>query len=116
LKETRHDGSNNGWRDDVGHGPIGLLVITVLLLAATALVRLLPSLSRATPSAASEHVSEFRAMSPAAGEFLSGCAPEEVHGMSREMQILLGAKIMGQVSGYHPIKTLDPDFLLPVMR
>ena len=42
--------------------------------------------------------------------------------MSREMQILLGyevlppAKIMGQVSGYHPIKTLDPDFVLPVMR
>jgi hypothetical protein len=61
-------------------------------------------------------------MGPAAGEFLSGCAPEEVHGMSRVMQILLGyevlppAKIMGQVSGYHPIKTLDPDFVLPVIR
>ena len=42
--------------------------------------------------------------------------------MSREMQVLLNyellppAKIMGQVSGYHPIKTLDPDFILPVLR
>ena len=42
--------------------------------------------------------------------------------MSREMQILLGyallrpANIMGQVSGYDPVKTLDPDFVLPVLR
>jgi len=42
--------------------------------------------------------------------------------MSREMQILLGyellppANIMGQVSGYHPIKALDPDFVLPILR
>jgi CubicO group peptidase (beta-lactamase class C family) len=39
--------------------------------------------------------------------------------MSRAMQILLGyellrrANIMGQVSGYHPIKTLDPDSCRP---
>jgi hypothetical protein len=45
-----------------------------------------------------------------------------VRKMSREMQILLGyellppANIMGQVSGYHPIKTLDPDFVLPILR
>jgi hypothetical protein len=41
--------------------------------------------------------------------------------MSREMQILSGYEfrpgdIMGQVGGYHPIKTLDPDFVLPVLR
>ena len=42
--------------------------------------------------------------------------------MSREMQILLGyellrpAHIMGQVSGYHPSKTLDPEFVLPLLR
>jgi hypothetical protein len=42
--------------------------------------------------------------------------------MSREMQILLGYElrrpgdIMGQVGGYHPIKTLDPDFVLRVLR
>ena len=42
--------------------------------------------------------------------------------MSREMQILLGYElrrpgdIMGQVGGYHAIKTLDPDFVLPVLR
>jgi hypothetical protein len=61
-------------------------------------------------------------MGPAAGEFFLGVPREKVRGMSREMQILLGyellppANIMGQVSGYHPIKTLDPDFVLPVMR
>ena len=54
--------------------------------------------------------------------FFLGVPREKVRAMSREMQILLGyellppAKIMGQVSGYHPIKTLDPDFVLPVMR
>ena len=42
--------------------------------------------------------------------------------MSREMQILLGydlhgpGGIMGQVGGYHPLKALDPDFVLPVLR
>jgi ectoine hydroxylase-related dioxygenase (phytanoyl-CoA dioxygenase family) len=51
-----------------------------------------------------------------------GVLRENVRGMSREMQILLGyelirpANIMGQVSGYHPIKTLDTDFVLPVLR
>ena len=54
--------------------------------------------------------------------FFLGVPREKVRGMSREMQILLGyellppANIMGQVSGYHPTKTLDPDFVLPVMR
>ena len=54
--------------------------------------------------------------------FFLGVPKEKVRGMSREMQILLGyellrpANIMGQVSGYHPIKTLDPDFVLPVLR
>jgi ectoine hydroxylase-related dioxygenase (phytanoyl-CoA dioxygenase family) len=54
--------------------------------------------------------------------FFLGVPREKVRGMSREMQILLGyellppANIMGQVSDYHPIKTLDPDFVLPVMR
>ena len=33
-----NDGSDDGRRDDVGHGRFGLLVITVLLLAAAALV------------------------------------------------------------------------------
>jgi ectoine hydroxylase-related dioxygenase (phytanoyl-CoA dioxygenase family) len=54
--------------------------------------------------------------------FFLGVPKEKVRGMSREMQILLGyellrpANIMGQVSGYHPIKTLDPDFVLPILR
>jgi len=54
--------------------------------------------------------------------FFLGVPKETVRGMSREMKILLGyellrpANIMGQVSGYHPIKTLDPDFVLPVLR
>lgn len=54
--------------------------------------------------------------------FFLGVPREKVRGMSREMQILLGyellppGNIMGQVSGYHPIKTLDPDFVLPVLR
>src|SRR5215469_8706115 len=53
--------------------------------------------------------------------FFLGVPREKVRGMSREMQILLGyellppANIMGQVSGYHPIKTLDPDFVLPIL-
>jgi ectoine hydroxylase-related dioxygenase (phytanoyl-CoA dioxygenase family) len=54
--------------------------------------------------------------------FFLGVPKERVRKMSREMQILLGyellppANIMGQVSGYHPIKTLDPDFVLPILR
>jgi ectoine hydroxylase-related dioxygenase (phytanoyl-CoA dioxygenase family) len=54
--------------------------------------------------------------------FFLGVPQETVRGMSREMQILLGyellrpALIMGQVSGYHPAKTLDPEFVLPALR
>ncbi|HEX3918752.1 MAG TPA: phytanoyl-CoA dioxygenase family protein [Caulobacteraceae bacterium] len=54
--------------------------------------------------------------------FFLGIPKERVRRMSREMQILLGYElrrpndIMGQVGGYHPIKTLDPDFVLPVLR
>ena len=54
--------------------------------------------------------------------FFLGIPRERVRRMSREMQILLGYElrrpgdIMGQVGGYHPIKTLDPDFVLPVLR
>jgi ectoine hydroxylase-related dioxygenase (phytanoyl-CoA dioxygenase family) len=54
--------------------------------------------------------------------FFLGVPKEKVRGMSREIQILLGYElrrpgdIMGQVGGYHPIKTLDPDFVLPVLR
>jgi len=54
--------------------------------------------------------------------FFLGVPAERVRNMSREMQILLGyellrpAHIMGQVSGYHPSKTLDPEFVLPVLR
>ena len=54
--------------------------------------------------------------------FYLGVPKEKVRAMSREMQILLGYElrrpgdIMGQVGGYHPIKTLDPDFVLPVLR
>jgi hypothetical protein len=52
----------------------------------------------------------------------SACRRNGSENMSREMQILLGyellrpAHIMGQVSGYHPSKTLDPEFVLPVLR
>ena len=54
--------------------------------------------------------------------FFLGIPRERVREMSREMQILLGYElrrpgdIMGQVGGYHPIKTLDPAFVLPVLR
>ena len=54
--------------------------------------------------------------------FFLGVPPKKVRGMSREMQILLGyallppSNIMGQVSGYHPIKALAPDFVPPVLR
>lgn len=54
--------------------------------------------------------------------FYLGVPKETVRGMSRELQILLGyelltaGSIMGQVGGYNPAKTLDPDFVLPVER
>lgn len=54
--------------------------------------------------------------------FFLSVPKEKVRAMSREMQILLGyellppSKIMGQVSGYHPIKTLAPGFVPPVLR
>ena len=54
--------------------------------------------------------------------FYLGVPKEKVRGMSREMQILLGyelrnpGSIMGQVGGYNPAKTLDPAFVLPVLR
>lgn len=54
--------------------------------------------------------------------FFLGIPKERVRRMSREMKILLGYElrrpgdIMGQVGGYHPIKTLDPDFVPPVLR
>jgi len=54
--------------------------------------------------------------------FYLGVPKEKVRGMSRELQILLGYEllqeksIMGQVGGYNPAKTLDPDFVLPVLR
>jgi ectoine hydroxylase-related dioxygenase (phytanoyl-CoA dioxygenase family) len=54
--------------------------------------------------------------------FYLGVPKEKVRSMSREMQILLGyelltdGSIMGQVGGYNPAKTLDPDFVLPVER
>ena len=54
--------------------------------------------------------------------FYLGVPKEKVRRMSREMQILLGYEllqpksIMGQVGGYNPAKTLDPDFVLPVLR
>lgn len=54
--------------------------------------------------------------------FYLGVPKEKVRGMSRDLQILLGyellttGSIMGQVGGYNPAKTLDPDFVLPVER
>jgi ectoine hydroxylase-related dioxygenase (phytanoyl-CoA dioxygenase family) len=54
--------------------------------------------------------------------FYLGVPKETVKGMSREMQTLLGyellttGSIMGQVGGYNPAKTLDPQFVLPVER
>ena len=54
--------------------------------------------------------------------FYLGVPKEKVRGMSRELQTLLGYEllttgcIMGQVGGYNPAKTLDPDFVLPVER
>jgi ectoine hydroxylase-related dioxygenase (phytanoyl-CoA dioxygenase family) len=54
--------------------------------------------------------------------FALGVPKERVAKMRRELQILLGYElrrpgdIMGQVGGYHPAKTLDPDWVLPVLR
>ena len=54
--------------------------------------------------------------------FFLGVPKEKVRAMSREMQILLGyelrrpGEIMGQVGGYHPIRTPDPTFVVPVLR
>jgi ectoine hydroxylase-related dioxygenase (phytanoyl-CoA dioxygenase family) len=54
--------------------------------------------------------------------FYLGVPKERVRRMSREMQTLLGyellttGSIMGQVGGYNPAKTLDPDFVIPVLR
>ncbi|MGH7009795.1 MAG: phytanoyl-CoA dioxygenase family protein, partial [Caulobacteraceae bacterium] len=54
--------------------------------------------------------------------FYLGIPKEKVRRMSREMQILLGyellspGSIMGQVGGYNPAKTLDPKFVVPVLR
>jgi ectoine hydroxylase-related dioxygenase (phytanoyl-CoA dioxygenase family) len=54
--------------------------------------------------------------------FYLGVPKERVRSMSREVQTLLGyellttGSIMGQVGGYNPAKTLDPDFVLPVER
>jgi ectoine hydroxylase-related dioxygenase (phytanoyl-CoA dioxygenase family) len=54
--------------------------------------------------------------------FALGVPKETVRAMSPRLQALLGYElrrpgdIMGQVSGYHPGKTLDPDWVLPVQR
>lgn len=54
--------------------------------------------------------------------FVLGVPKERVRGMSPRLRALLGYElrrpgdIMGQVSGYHPSKTLDPEWVLPVLR
>ena len=54
--------------------------------------------------------------------FTLGVPKDRVAKMSPELQALLGydlrrpGDIMGQVGGYHPAKTLDPDWVLPVLR
>lgn len=54
--------------------------------------------------------------------FALGIPKDRVAQMSPTLQALLGYElrrpgdIMGQVSGYHPAKTLDPDWVLPVLR
>jgi ectoine hydroxylase-related dioxygenase (phytanoyl-CoA dioxygenase family) len=54
--------------------------------------------------------------------FALGVPKDRVARMSPELQALLGYElrrpgdIMGQVGGYHPAKTLDPDWVLPVLR
>ncbi|MFT4825593.1 MAG: ectoine hydroxylase-related dioxygenase (phytanoyl-CoA dioxygenase family) [Halioglobus sp.] len=52
--------------------------------------------------------------------FFLGIPPEQVAAMSPKVQSLLGYSIhppfMGQVTAYHPLKTLEPNFVAPVMR
>ena len=54
--------------------------------------------------------------------FALGVPKDRVARMSPTLQGLLGYElrrpgdIMGQVSGYHPSRTLDPDWVLPVLR
>ncbi len=54
--------------------------------------------------------------------FVLGVPKDRVAKMSRALQALLGYElrrpgdIMGQVGGYHPAKTLDPGWVLPVLR
>jgi ectoine hydroxylase-related dioxygenase (phytanoyl-CoA dioxygenase family) len=54
--------------------------------------------------------------------FYLGVPKERVRAMTPQMQVLLGYElrrpkdIMGQVGGYHPAKTLDPEFTIPVLR
>ncbi|MBL6853030.1 MAG: phytanoyl-CoA dioxygenase family protein [Alphaproteobacteria bacterium] len=54
--------------------------------------------------------------------FALGIPKDRVAQMSPTLQALLGYElrrpgdIMGQVSGYHPAKTLDPEWVLPVLR
>lgn len=52
--------------------------------------------------------------------FFLAIPPEQVAGMSPRVQSLLGYSIhppfMGQVTAYHPLKTLEPDFVPPAFR
>ncbi len=54
--------------------------------------------------------------------FVLGVPKDTVRRMSPTLRALLGYElrrpgdIMGQVSGYHPLKTLDPEWVLPVER
>jgi ectoine hydroxylase-related dioxygenase (phytanoyl-CoA dioxygenase family) len=54
--------------------------------------------------------------------FVLGIPKDRVRAMSPRLRALLGYElrrpgdIMGQVSGYHPSKTLDPEWVLPVER
>jgi ectoine hydroxylase-related dioxygenase (phytanoyl-CoA dioxygenase family) len=52
--------------------------------------------------------------------FFLAIPPEQVAGMSPRVQSLLGYSIhppfMGQVTAYHPLKTLEPGFVPPALR
>lgn len=52
--------------------------------------------------------------------FFLGIPPEKVAAMSPKIQSLLGYSIhppfMGQVTAYHPLKALEPNFIPPVIR
>ena len=52
--------------------------------------------------------------------FFLAIPPAEVAAMSPTVQSLLGYSIhppfMGQVSAYHPLKALEPDFVPPAFR